>query len=155
MEFFTGLFVGYLLNWVALSIIIVIGILLEYGDNHGTSVVFAAAAALIAKFMFNVDLPTLGIYAVGYFVVGIVWSFIRYRKYVKLSLASGYPSVENLAPNKQTSKIVFWVMNWPFSMVDQLSGDLIDLVRYTVTTYFGGIYKKIYQSLVAEFSASK
>jgi len=158
MEFLLGLFTGYFLTWPGLIVLCIIGTFAESNEAHGVATFFGIVAAITAYFFFNVPFEIIGIYAIGYFVVGFIWSFWRYKRYADkivaeykdLSDSSKRMALAELDPKRMLGKITTWVIVWPFSMVENVLGDLIQIVQTTITTFFKGIYTRIYVSAVGQ-----
>lgn len=157
MEFLLGLATGYLLTWPALAILLVVGFAMEYMECRKLAVFFGLSAMAVAKFYFDVPWGTIGGIAVAYLIIGVIWSFWRYRSFVSenvehiKTLPEKYweQRREYLAPTKNLDRITAWITVWPFSLVEHLIGDIIDAIRALVTKFFRGVYHKIYTSLTA------
>jgi len=155
MEFLSGIFVGYLLNWYALGILIFLGIMLEHNEWHTLSIFIGLGSAFIAYSMFNLSPLAILFWSVGYFVVGLLWSFWRYKRWVQKciksrSLSTGLCNTKDLLPSKNTDKLVTWILIWPFSMIENVTGDIINLITLTVTTVFKSTYQRIYDSAMKD-----
>jgi hypothetical protein len=159
-EFLTGLATGYLLSWPALIIMLVLGVLFEYNESRGFAVFTGLAAMVTSYFFFAIPASTIAYYAVGYVVVGVVWSFWRYRRFVQAKVTeikeSSYKSAdskryaEDLHPSKHLDTITAWILIWPFSAIESVAGDVINFIQTLVQKVFKGVYYKIYTSLTSD-----
>jgi hypothetical protein len=66
---------GLLLTWPAFIVLVFLGILFEHNGARGWAVFTALAVAAVSYFFFSVSLLTIAIGAVGYIVIGLIWSF--------------------------------------------------------------------------------
>jgi hypothetical protein len=150
---------GVFLNWYALGILCAAGVWFEHSDTGGFSVFLAIVTAVVAALFFSVPLTDILVYAAAFVAIGFIWSFWRYRRYVvgqveyirkNISGADRRQSeMERLAPKYHTDKIVAWVVVWPFSAIESITGDLIEGITKLVKTTFKAIYNKIYTSATA------
>lgn len=154
-------FAAYLLTWPALIAVLLIGIIFEHKGARGWAVFTGIVAMAISYFFFEVSLETIGICAVAYLVIGVIWSFWRYNvhvadsvKYIRGLSPSKWSeeyrrtTIENLAPTKNLDRITAWIIIWPFSAVENVLGDIISAIQVLVTKVFKGVYHKIYLSHV-------
>lgn len=148
---------GFLLTWPALVVLVFLGILFEHNGARGWSVFTALVVAAVAYFFFSVSLLNIAIGAVGYVVIGLLWSFWRYKRHVgkvieeNKGLDASYKerALRNLHPKQMLGTITAWVVVWPFSMVENLVGDILNFVQDLVVKYFRGVYMHIYESAVS------
>lgn len=152
-----GFAAGFLLSWPALVILVILGILAEHNAGRGWAVFFSLVSMAVAFFFFSVSLVSLAIYAVGYIVIGLVWSFYRYKrhasdiveKHKNLSLQEKEMALRRLHPKAMLPTITAWILVWPFSLIENFVGDIINGIQALVTKFFRGIYHRIYDSAVA------
>jgi hypothetical protein len=160
--FFAGLgafITGAIAAWgfAILGVLFILGILFEHNGARGWSVFSALVVAAVAYFVFSVSLMWLAIGAVGYIVIGLIWSFWRYKRQAqKVVAANKNESASNkeralreLHPRMMLGTITAWIFIWPFSMVENVAGDIINFVQDLVVKYFRGIYHRIYDSAVS------
>jgi len=158
--FLGGLATGYLLTWPGLFVLFVLGVLFEHNDARGWAV-FTGIGALVASFFFfGLTLSDIAFIAIGYVVVGLLWSFWRYKRYLVEQVArikaSGVSEdmkrhrAEQLHPAKNLDTITAWIIIWPFSVISSLTGDLIDLIQTLVQKVFKGVYHRMYVSATAD-----
>lgn len=146
-----------LLTWPALVVLAILGILFEHNGARGWSVVTAFAVAAVAYFFFSVSLLSIAIGAVVYIVIGLIWSFWRYKRHAQKVVAEHKDSdartkgraLEHLHPKAMLATITAWIVIWPFSLIENFVGDIINFVQDLVVKYFRGIYHRIYDSAVS------
>lgn len=151
---------AYLLTFPALILLILIGIIFEFYDNV-LSVYIGIAAALVAYFMFSIPLTTLAIYAGIYLIVGIVWSFWRFKRYTDQKVAE-YNEIsykrdyeynrllEQISLKSSTGRIVAWIIVWPFFMIENLTSDIVKLLKSLVTDVLKYFYNIIVNNAVSK-----
>lgn len=158
--FLAGLFgflAGLLLTWPALIVLVVLGILFEHNGARGWALFTAIIVAACAYFFFQVSLISIGIGAIAYIAIGLVWSFWRYKRHAskvveenrEASQSQKERALAALHPKAMLGTITAWIMIWPFSMVENIIGDLITAIQLLVTKFFRGVYHKVYDSAVA------
>lgn len=149
---FETILLGFV-TWQALAILIVCGIWAEYTESQGLAVFFGILAAISAYFYFGIPLADIAVYAVGYVVIGVVWSFYRYKRFIVKKLEEidrGWGKIENYHPTQLLSEITCWIIVWPFSLVENLCGDIINGIETLVKRVFKGVYNRIYEKAVAD-----
>lgn len=153
-----GLFLGaWLLTWPAIIALVILGILFEHNGARGWAVFTAVVSMAVAYFFFNVSLATIAIGTVGYIVIGLFWSFWRYKRHAEKVVElnrkeSSYEKERALArlhPKAMLGTITAWILIWPFSMVENIVGDIITAIQLLVTKFFRGVYHKVYDSAVS------
>lgn len=158
MEFLMGAVTGYLLSWPALGFFLAWAIYAEHSDSTGWAVFVSIIAGAIAFFMFDIPVKTLLYGVLAYAVIGIAWSFWRYKRYVEVRVAEikqqNYPddgfskkrALERLSPQEMSSTIVSWIVIWPVSLVENLVSDIITSLEKLVRGWLNKIYTSIYSS---------
>jgi hypothetical protein len=168
MEFMSGVgafIAGFLFTWPALLALFFFGVMFEYWNRRGLAVFIGIVAAVSAYFYFDIPLLTIAYYSAGYFAIGLVWSFWRYKRYVEVAVndynknpfggrgssSPGYKEslIESLKPSNQWQTIMAWIFIWPFSAVENLTADLIRVIEMVVKKFFRGVYNRIYEAAVA------
>lgn len=148
---------GLMLSWPALVVLAFLGILFEHSGSRGWSVFVALVIAAVSFFYFSVSLMSIAIGAVAYIVIGLLWSFWRYKRHVAKMIEEHKGSDANhkervlrsLHPKEMLGTITAWIVVWPFSLVENLVGDIINFIQELVTKFFRGVYMRIYDSAVA------
>ena len=166
MEFLAGVFVGFVATWPGLIVLAVLATLLVTFENYFLATLSAIVGAVAAYMFFGVTLESLAVYTAVYFVAGFVWSAWRYRRWVRKQLAE-YASrnysdsylrkyregeIENLAPKNQLGRLTAWVILWPFSVLENFTGDVIHLVETAISQFFKGVYNRIFESALQDLA---
>lgn len=154
-ESFCLFLAAYLLTWPALVIVILLGIAFEH-TGYRKSAVFAGLVAMgISYYYFSIPLSTIWGYVAAYFIVGVIWSFWRYKLYVGAMVASlagrtwktqadKERDINSLSPSNNLERITSWIIVWPFSVIENVLGDIITAIQSLVTKVFKGVYYKIF-----------
>jgi hypothetical protein len=160
VTFFAGFAAAYLLTWPALIGLVLVGTVFEYNEARGWAVFTGLLALATAYFFFEVPFVDVVIYALAYLAIGFVWSFWRYKRYVtteaeKIRNSSSSTEIkrmyaERLKPADHLDTITAWIFIWPFSFLESIAGDLIDLVQTLVRRVFRGVYHKLYTLTVQD-----
>lgn len=157
-----GLFsvaLGFITGWalLILGILFLLGIVSEHNASSGWAIFWMILAASVAFVAFSFSWVTLAIGAVGYVVVGLMWSFWRYKRHAQKVVAANKTEsatvkqrvLERLHPREMVGTITSWIIIWPFSMIENLVGDILNFVQELVTKFFRGVYHRIYDSAVS------
>ena len=158
MEMIVAFLAGWFLSWPGLVFFLCVGTIFESNEAHGWSVFMGIVASYIAYSMFQVPLSILAAWVAAYFVMGFIWSFWRYKRhadkiveeYKDRSEDARRCALQYLDPRQMLSQITTWVIIWPFSMVENILGDIIKLVQTAITKFFKGIYTRIYMGAVGK-----
>ncbi len=153
IEAIVAFLAGWFLSWPALGLMLLLGIIFEANEAHSWSMFTGIVTAIVAYFFFSIPFVSLLIYSVGYFVVGFIWSFWRYKRFVDLEVntvtkGNRQYMIEKIKPSNMLSTITTWVIVWPFSMIENIVGDLINLVQTAITKFFRGVYNRIYENAI-------
>lgn len=148
---------GWMLTWPAIVILSVLIILFEHNSARGWATTIALITAVTCYFFFNIPLLTLGIGFVIYLLVGLVWSFWRYKRHVNEQVEKHKDDnrqvidlvLKQIHPKSMGGTIAAWVILWPFSLIENLIGDFINGIQTLVQKVFRGVYHKIYNSAVS------
>ena len=146
MEFLSGLFVGYLLNWYAIGILLSLGILLEFWEINTLSVVVGLLLGVVSYKFFNLSPQDILGWVTVYLCIGITWSFWRYKRFLATTMTKVKYVQDSLLPTQQTSRIVSWILVWPFSLVENLTSDIVTTIKLLVTNFLSSVYQNIYNS---------
>jgi hypothetical protein len=147
---------GFLLTWPALIAFVLLGILFEHNGARGWAVASALAVMAVSYFFFSIPLMTLGLGALGYIVLGLIWSFYRYKRHAlkvvednkNKSDREKQVALTKLHPSNMWDSIMAWVLIWPFSLIENFVGDIINAIQMLVQKVFRGVYHRIYDSAV-------
>jgi len=150
---------GFIAGWAIfiLAALFLFGIFAEHTESSGWAIFFMILAVTVAFFTFSFSWLTLALGAVGYIVVGLLWSFWRYKRHAQKVVADNKNSsasekqrvLERLHPKAMLGTITAWIVIWPFSMVENLVGDIINFIQELVTKFFRGVYHRIYDAAVS------
>lgn len=161
MEFIIGFIAGWALSWPAFIAVLLLGVWCEANDSHGWSVFMGICAMVVAFFFFSIPLEMLLIGVGVYFIVGFVWSFWRYKRHcdkvigrIKSTVSETDKRylIQQLMPAAMLSSITTWVIVWPFSVIENISGDLITLVQDIISKFFKGMYSRIYTNAIGKLN---
>lgn len=149
---------AFLISIPALAVILLASILFEHFDCRKTAVFMGLSGLAIAYFLYNIPTMTLIIGLIAYIIIGVVWSFWRYKRHVD-EIVEKYKNepemnkiwaIKDAAPSKMTSTLVSWLMIWPVSMIALSLSDIINLGYRLVTKVFKSVYAKIYSGAANE-----
>jgi membrane protein implicated in regulation of membrane protease activity len=150
---------GFWLSWPCLIVLALLGICFEHAKGlRPIAVMLLIALAATAYFFFQLPLATIGIGAVGYLVIGLIWSFWRYKRQVEETVEELKDSSESqkrmtmleLHPKQMVGSITAWIIVWPFSLIDNLIGDLINAIQRTIVIWFRSVYHRIYDGAMVK-----
>jgi hypothetical protein len=164
MEWLTGLFggliAGYLLTWPALLGLVILGVVFEHRDHRGWAVFAGIVSMVVSYFYFDVPLTLLAEIAAAYIAIGFIWSFWRYKRFVRQGIEElkecwtdpreVATRAERFKPGKHVDTISCWVIIWPLSFIGCVTGDIIDTVGELIQRFFKGVYARIYASAVQD-----
>ena len=158
MEVIVAFLAGWFLSWPGLAFFLCVGTIFESNEAHGWSVFMGLVSAYIAYTMYSMPLSILAAWVAAYFVMGFIWSFWRYKRhadkiveeYKDRNADARRGALRYLEPRQMLNSITTWVLIWPFSMVENVLGDIIKLVQTAITRFFKGIYTRIYASAVGK-----
>lgn len=152
IEYIVGFFSG-ILSWYLLIGLCVFGVISEYNERRTLGVIFAVATAFSAISFFNISVRDSIVISIGYFVIGVIWSFWRYRVflvsriehintcYADNSETMRQNKIMELAPKYMVGTLVVWIVVWPFSFIGNIISDFVSVV--IIKTYM-----KVYSSSV-------
>ena len=146
----------YFITLPVLVTLCVFGIWCEYSESRGFAVFWALVASVLAFFYFKMSLIDIAIYAGAYLVVGVIWSFYRYKRFMfdKIQEAEemNYKirSISDYHPSKMLDTITAWIIIWPFSLIENLCGDIINGIEMLVKKVFKGVYNRIYENAIKD-----
>lgn len=156
---FMAVAAGFITGWafVIIGVLALLGILSEHNDSSGWALFWLILAGGVAYMAFNVPLMFLAIGAVAYIVIGLCWSFWRYKRYVADKVEKNKTAnqsqrervLREIHPSNMIGSITSWILVWPFSFVASISSDLIDFVHTMITKFFRGVYFRIYDAAVS------
>lgn len=154
---------GFLVSGPALIVLIVFGVLFEHNSWRGFAVFTAIVSAIVAFFYYKIPLLTIAEGAAIYLVVGLLWSFYRYKRFVtkavdkarergSVSQSAKDQLAHELHPTRNLPTITAWIIIWPYSAIDNILGDVINAIEILVKKIFRGVYTKIYEAAMSSLS---
>lgn len=152
--------VGYAVTLPVLAILLFAGILFEHNEWRGSAIFSAIVATVVAYFYFKFPISYALYGTAVYAVIGVFWSFYRYKRHVStkvdstrvpgMSASQKEAIIQKMHPTAMLGTITAWILIWPFSIIDNLVGDIISAIEHLVKTVFRGVYHKIYMSAVSQ-----
>ena len=159
MEFLLGITLGVMgSQWWLWGLMMAI-MVFEHHNYEGWGIF--GILLFIATLFIILDINTkyLIISGILYIPLGVAWSIYRWKRHcssvmkdydldVKMAGCEldGYQKsgfIDRLKASNNVTKIVNWVIVWPFSLLDNLIGDIIDFVTQMIKKHLIGIYNKI------------
>jgi hypothetical protein len=150
--------ITWLVSWPALVVFFVFSVWSEHKESRGLAVFWALVAVVSSYFYFNVSLLDIAIYSVIYVVIGVVWSFYRYKRFIvakveELSITKSTAIYYH--PTKMLDTITAWIIIWPISLTENLCSDIINGVETLVKKVFKSVYIRIYDSAIKNVNFEK
>ena len=153
-------FAAWLLSWPVLVLLVLLGAIFESNGARGWSVFTGLVVAAVSYFYFHVSFFTILLITGLYLVIGVAWSFYRYKRHVSevveenrnADVKTKQRVLLEIHPKAMLVPITRWILIWPFSLIENFVGDFIVLVQQLVTKVFKGIYHRIYDLAVAELT---
>jgi hypothetical protein len=172
-EFIVGFLVGS--GWWVIGPLLLLTLIIEHNERHGWTVFFSIITLLVAMTAFSLSWSQVGYVALAYIPIGLVWSLWRWKRrcskamkeYDALKMPNcsddhydmrDYKSKQSDLRHKVTFQahidtIILWVLAWPFSLVEALIGDVIDMVEATIRAIARGTYNRWSNQAHAHFDA--
>jgi len=143
---------------------------LVHEESDGWAILWMVALGAIIYHIFRIDTMTLLIGAGAYIPIGIFWSFYRWKRFCNTKVndynerktarlaVDEVEAVQQLAhweernldslkdqvsPGNNITRLVNWIIIWPFSVVENVLGDLYDMVVDLVKVHLINLYTKI------------
>jgi membrane protein implicated in regulation of membrane protease activity len=145
----------YMLTLPVLIFVLFFGVIFSMAEYDGWAVFTGIVAAVIAFFMFDVSPTQILYYGLAYFATGVVWSFWRYKRYAEKMVdkinkeqdaISRKCMVGELSISNMSGVITAWILSWPFSMIENVVGDVLRLIKNFVTNTMKSVYNRILTS---------
>jgi hypothetical protein len=158
IEVITAFAAGVFLSWPGLLGLALLGILFEHNEATGWAIFTGIVTAILAYFTYSVPLASIAIIAGMYLVIGLLWSFWRYKRLINKVVEDNRDkgdtakkfALDLVHPKRQLGAITAWIVIWPFSFIGCLAGDLIDAIETLITKVFKGVYNRIYAAALKE-----
>lgn len=162
---------GTLWFWLLLiTAVILMIVFIEKEEESGTGATFTLLIFLaLTCFLGNLEFfKTIGNYIVyhpgviigvfvGYFVLGVVWSFVKWYFYLIHLRDNHIESGDKIAPSKisflrNKSRILVWMSYWPFSALWTLINDPIKKIFQHIQMKLSGTYQKMSDKIFKGFN---
>lgn len=156
---------GVIFSIWTVGIVAVFTFWLVHEDSEGWAIFWLIVGAGLAYFTFEVDGKTLLMYIAAYIPVGLVWSFFRWKRYCnrKVDKFNDFKQMctaegsdvsfdekrrlealrKEVDPTNNISKVVQWIIIWPFSLIDNILGDVYDMLVNLVRKHLISLYRRI------------
>ena len=142
------------LTWYFISAIVFIGLICEYKDNTELSSFLVIVSAILAKFYYQIELKSILILGLVYFICGILTSILRWWSYCinKVKEFNNKDSYfasslitlnDSIDPSRNMSKICGWVIIWPLALFTFLTEDAVRIIQQFLSKYCIGIFSSI------------
>jgi len=164
MEFMAGFFVG--LVWWEIGGLFIMLILLVVSEVYEHIWGFLVAIAVLYFYPWNgvslfssTDLGGLFLILFLFFIVGIFWSMFKTKRtskkiaimITKSFEADGKSDLDELkkeirrevSRKLKTDKYIYWVLNWPFSVIHHFFGEFIYEFVSKIIVYLTTVYDRI------------
>lgn len=152
----------FIVSLPAIAVLSVFGIIAASNDSEGWAIFWGILIGIVAYFRFDLAFSDILFGAIAYLILGLVWSFWRYKrhvdKYIEVAKERGYDmskTIHEVAPANNIALVVSWIIIWPLSMVENLIGDILRLIRMLVTNAFKFVYEYIHQSATKGLDTSR
>jgi len=151
-----------LISWWVLIPLACVVLWNTHNESEGWALFWMLILAGLLYFAFSIPLVYIGIGVAAYIPLGLVWSLYRWKRHCKYKFEqyqgkngnyseSTSSAIEynknilkkNLSPKENMESILIWVFIWPFSLIDNIIGDLIDAVEKFIKRYLIRIYETI------------
>ena len=158
MEFILGV----ILSWPVL--VICLGLLMysEHVQADGAAIFFLLVAGLLGYFIFNLTWTQVGIGLAAWLPLGVIYSFWRWKRHcsqtVKMLRDGSIQSTTaemRVTLSQNVDKITHWIFAWPFSLLENIIGDLIDAIQSMVTGILRRTYERVSAKALAEIREQK
>ena len=152
-------FIGaFVLTWWFVIGLGIFTLIVTHNDADAWSLFGVILLAIVGYFFFSLTLKQLLIGVVAYIPIGLAWSIYRWKRHCKYEYDQYLEDPKKddrtwryskdrittkLDPTKNIGKIANWVIIWPFSFIDNIIGDLIDMMEAFIKKYIIGIYQSI------------
>lgn len=146
---------------------------LVHEESDGWAIAWMIVLCVIAYNIFQVDSMTLLVSAAAYIPIGIMWSFYRWKRFCnkkveyfneeKARIEEGVDQTSphklsmhadtvdrwrtalelDVLPGRNITRLVNWIFIWPFSVIENVLGDLYDMVVNLVKDHLISFYGRI------------
>lgn len=161
-----------IISWYAIGFLSVFAIIAQLHKEESGWVFIWVASIIVIMTQLNVTVtPTHLMYGLpAYALLGILWSFWRYKRYVAEQIAQTHEvfkdfqeedsekysrymksTITRVAPGNKITMIVHHIIFWPVSAFCNIFADIFDLVSKFVKHYMIGIYSRILNNEITKY----
>ncbi len=133
---------------------------LAHDDSAGWSLFWLIALSIVVFGTYPIPIHYFFIGLALYLPIGVLWSLTRWKKYCRRrvqDVAEHYgkdwwdtEGSHWLSPSTHISKIINWIVSWPFSLLENIMGDLIDWLVDFVKIRLIFLYDKITADIISD-----
>lgn len=154
--------VAFVLSWwVFVPLCLIIGWVV-HNEEAGWAMFLTVCSIAILCGILQLSVVTIGIGAIVYLPIGLVWSIWRWKRkvnYIVRQVQDGDMSSdrgrEEVLVRNNLQNLVSWVIVWPFSVVESFIGDIVELVQIAVRNWFRSVYEKISNDAIQKIDSIK
>lgn len=145
----------FFLTWYGIGALFILSFFLINAASFVSFVLVAASGYLLyTKVGQELSIWLVAGTVFGYFVIGAVWSFFRYKRFLSERIAyflKRHGHVDNMdlnsmKPSENKYDIFIWISVWPVSMAENLIEDITDYVM----KLFSGVYQRLYETAIED-----
>lgn len=135
-----------------------------HNESEGWSIFFALMLCFGLFHITGVSSLFVLLGLLAYIPLGLIWSLYRWKRYCSdsckedklknLNTVTKNQLLRDIDPSHNIGIIVYWIFIWPFSLLDNILGDLVDMVETFVREYIIGIYDKISKQYINKINGS-
>ena len=176
MEIFA--FIGAVATSIwTLGILALFVLWLVHENSERWAVFWVAVLGCLAYWTSNVDPVTALTYAALYIPIGVGWSMYRWRRFCKAEVERTNKNMIDLKNPKRTisdidanlhndsernrlenklqasnniTELVSWIIVWPFSLLENVLGDVYDMIVTLVRKHLINVYTRISMSAMKD-----
>ena len=117
--------------------------------------VFMILVAVSLVLLFKASLLTMVIFALSYFVLGVLWSFWKYKRFIDNSVEQANNIKSNAyikPPNAMWGTITGWILSWPFGLTSDFIFEFYSGIKFIARKMFSGVYEWIYENAISKLN---
>ncbi len=150
----------FFLTWYGIGSLFLLSFFLVNAASFLSFILVCATGYLLyVKAGSELSLALVAVTLVGYFLIGALWSFFRYKRFIAdrihdqrdrgWRVDKGF--IDGLRPSNCTYEIFIWISVWPASMAENL---IDDITKY-VQKIFSGMYRRIFENATKDVVLTK
>lgn len=154
---------GYFIAWPILLVLLIVGMLASRFEAYSLSFICGIVVFILVGYTLPTNLVELLIYAVLYILLGTVWSFPLYKRFLtnkkkELIEENRYcrdfkleEGIKKYQPTKILDLISIWIVGWPGFFVNILLLDyLLKIPRTIAKKILIRSYQRIYEVILRD-----